>query len=203
MAHSNIDIANAALRLAGGSRITDLDQDGKSAAVTRDLIFEVRDELLGSANWHFARSRQKLSRDSTAPISGYSYAYTLPADWIKTREVYDNDADAGSVDFQEEDHNGVGSIMASAEDLYLVYTKEVIDPNRMTSLFRSAWEAALGQRISPSIANSNTKFVNLDGLAQRLLIKAQSSDAQGGVPRPKPAGSWVNSRFGRQRISPR
>lgn len=203
MPHSETDIANAALRLIGAKRISALTDTGKEAAVMRDLIYEVRDELLGSANWHFARGRQKLGRLSTTPVAGYDYYYAMPVDWLRTRNVYDNDADQAEVEYHEVSINGVYALETPAEDVYIVYTKEVEDPNLMAPLFRTAWEYALAAAAAPALANSNTKFADLTTVAGQKLSKAIAVDAQSGTPPRRNPGSWVTARMGRPRVNPR
>jgi hypothetical protein len=87
---SKVDIANRALRLIGGERITSFTQGTPNANKVTDLYDELVDDLLRYP-WNFATKRVKLAQSSTAPTFEFDHAYTLPSDWIYTVSVHGND----------------------------------------------------------------------------------------------------------------
>lgn len=195
MAVSETDIVNAALRLIAGQRITSLTDGSKNANVANDLYEITRDDLLRSHNWNFATKRTTLARSSTTPTSEFDYGYVLPADWLRTVSVHDNDAGVGTISYREEELSGAGVILSSAETLYIRYVYRVIDPNRLSADFVSALEAALARDMAPGVANASAGRIDqLERRARQALGKAKSSDALGSMPEQRPVGSWVSSR---------
>jgi hypothetical protein len=83
MSISDTSICNMALGRIGATRINDFSDDTESSseAIQCRLHYETtRDAQLRSNLWRFARARETLSANVTAPDFEYSYAYDLPAD---------------------------------------------------------------------------------------------------------------------------
>ena len=192
---SETDIANVALRLVGGTRITSLTQGTPNANAVQDVYEETRDHLL-EFPWNFATERVKLARSSTAPTFGFDYAYALPSDWVFTISIHDNDEGIGIFDYREEQVGSQKVISTDSEDVYMIYTKKETDPNLMTPAFRRALASALARDLAIAIANSNVLEDQLSKRATKDLAKAKSLDAMGSFPEQRPRGSWANSRNG-------
>ena len=193
---SDTDIANVAMRLLKAERITSLTDGTTNANKANDVYTEVRDDLLRAHNWNFATKRQKLAQSSTAPVFEFENAYPLPADWIRTVSVHDNDAGAGVVLHREEEVANQGAIVTSADELWIRYIYRVTDPNRMSADFRTAFSYALALAI-PGIPNlSVSREERLTAEASKRLRRAKHSDAVGSTPERRPVGSWVTVRSG-------
>ena len=192
---SKVGIANIALRLVNGGRITSFSQGNKEANLVSDLYDERRRELL-SFPWNFAGIRVKLARSLTTPTFGFTYAYVLPSDWLYTVSVHDNDAGIGTILYKEEQVGGQNVLLADEEDVYLHYTKDEEDPNLMTASFRRALASSLAADLAIPIANSRGLQQELRGQAKSDLNKAKSQDSQGSFPSSRPRGSWANVRNG-------
>lgn len=193
---SDTDIVNRAMRLLKADRITSLTDGSPNANKANDVYTEVRDSLLRGHNWNFATRRQKLARGSTAPDFEFDNAYPLPADWIRTISVHNNDAGYGTILYREEEVANQGAIVTSADEVWIRYVYRVTDPNRMSADFRKAFAYELALAI-PGIPNlSATREDLLASQARRLVAKAKHSDAVGSAPEHRPAGSWVTARGG-------
>ncbi len=194
---SDTAIANLAMRLLKANRITSLTDGSNNANAANDVFVEVREDLLRSHKWNFAKRRQKLAQSSTAPTFGFDNAYALPSDWLRTITVSSNDAEAGPPPFySEEEVNGQGMIATNVDELWLSYVYRVTDPNRMSADFRKAFAYALTLAI-PGVSNlSAAREVGLREEAKILLNKAKFSDATGSSPERRPTASWVAARGG-------
>ena len=192
---SETDIANIALRLVGGTRITSLTQGTPNANAVQDLYSELRDHLL-EFPWNFTTKRAELARSTTAPGFGYDFAYTLPSDWMFTISVYDNDAGAGTIDYRHEQVASQNVISTSSLQVYLVYAYRETDTNLMPSAFRTALASALARDLAITVANSNVLEDQLSKRATKDLAHAKSLDAMGSFPEARPRGTWSNSRNG-------
>lgn len=192
---SIVGIVNLALKNIGATRISSL-TSGEKNAVSASLIYdEHRQNLLRGHNWNFAQTDVKLARRPTDPIIGFEYAYSLPSNWLRTVDCYDNASGIGSADYVERD----GAIFANSENIWMSYVFDCTDPNRMTADFRMALASDLSIVLAIDIAQSNTLHESWKKQAIKDLIKAKSSDAQGSAPDVRPSGSWVNARNGWRR----
>ena len=190
---SETDIANVALRLVGGTRITSLTQGTPNANAVQDLYSTIRDELM-EFPWNFATKRVELAKSTTAPGFGYDNAYALPSDWVFTISVHDNDESVGTIDFRHEQVGAQNVIATDVNSVFLVYTYKEQDPNIMTPSFRKALSSALARDLAITVANSNVLEDQLGKRATKDLARAKSLDAMGSFPEPRPRGSWANSR---------
>lgn len=196
---SDTDIANVALRLVGQTTITSLTDGSTTANVLDDLYTEVLDDLLRSHPWNFATKRVQLAQSSTAPTFEFDHAYALPADWLRTVSVHDNDAGHGTVLYRMEQVGGQNAIVASSDAIYLRYIHRVTNPNLMSADFRRAFQLALARDLAIPLASSNTMQEQFSREATRVLARARSADAMGGFPELRPRGSWATSRGGFRR----
>lgn len=192
------DVINTAARLVGAEPITSITDGTKTANVASDIYDELRDYLLRSHPWNFATKRVQLARSATAPTFEFDYAYVLPADWLRTISVHDNDAGHGTLFYRMEQVGDQLVLVASSDQVYLRYVARVEDPNLMALDFRRTLEVSLARDFAIPLASSNTLHESLSSQAQRLLAQARSSDAMGGSPEQRPRGSWASSRGGRR-----
>ena len=194
---SETDVANVALRLVGGTRITSFTQATPNANAINDIYSEIRDTLL-EYPWNFATQRVELARLTTAPSFRFDYAYALPADWIYTISVHDNDGGHGTIDYREEQVASQKVFSTDSSAVFLAYVRRETNPNLMPPSFRIALASSLARNLAITIANSNVLEDQLAGRAEKDLAKAKSIDSLGSFPEPRPRGSWANSRSGFQ-----
>lgn len=184
------------MRLLKSTRITNLTDGTNNANAANDVFAEVRDGLLRTHHWNFATKRQKLAQSATAPTFEFDYAYPLPADWLRTIGVYDNDAGYGSVLYREEEVDNQGAIATNSDEIWIRYIYKVTDPNRMSADFREAFAHVLAVAI-PGVPNISVGRIDqLQRRADRLLGKAKHTDALGSSPDRRPPGSWTTVRGG-------
>ncbi|MCK5504214.1 MAG: hypothetical protein KAJ10_03585 [Thermodesulfovibrionia bacterium] len=81
--YSVLGIWNLALGGIGQSKIASLTEQSVPAQQAEIAWPFVRDEVLESADWTFAKTRKALAQNSTDPVQGFSFAYTLPADFLR------------------------------------------------------------------------------------------------------------------------
>lgn len=191
---SDTDVANRAMRLLKANRIASLTDGTKNGNVAIDVFTEVRESLLRGHKWKFNKLFVELSRHATAPTFKYDHAYVLPSNWLRTYSLHDNDIGRGSVDFEEGEIEGVGVLLCSIENAFLKYGYTLVDPNRMSADFRTAFAYALAEAM-PGISNiSGPAWIDLKKDAKDKLRGAKSSDALGQPPDRRPAGSWAATR---------
>ena len=84
---SEIDIANFALSLIGETPIESLDEHSTKSDLLIQIMPFALEGYLSDGDWSFATKRVALAQDANAPLSGYSYQYSLPVDFNHLIEV--------------------------------------------------------------------------------------------------------------------
>ena len=191
---SETDIVNRALRRVSGTRITSLTDGSANANIASDVYEQVFHDMLRGHAWKFATKLTKLARLSAVPTYEFDFAYALPADWLRTVAVHDNDAGSSVVIYREAEIADVGTLLASAEDIWLRYVYKVTDINRAPEDFHTALAMALAEEFAIPVANSNTIYDKAVIAASKALRKAKSADSMGTPADPRTAGSWATSR---------
>lgn len=190
-----VGMCNRALALVKvNKRITALTQtNSKEAEVCALQYTEARDYLLERHDWNFAARRVRLAQDSTTPATEWSYAYSLPGDFIKLTKVADNTNMSGKVRYRLEG----GLILTDAPQLYLKYVRRENDPNLMPPTFRVALEHLLASRLSVALTNNRTQSAELrDEFEKEHLLIAMSADALQDDEDDFPESEWVSARSG-------
>ena len=185
------------MRLLKANRITSLTDGSNNANAANDVFAEVRDDMLRAHNWNFAQKWVKLAKLAATPTFEFDNAFALPADWIRTVSVHDNDAGASAAPLYREGEIGSqGVILSSADEMWMRYIYRVTDANRMAADFRAAFAHALALAI-PGVSNiSAAREERLEKSAEKRLRRAKHADAVGSTPERRPVGSWVTSRGG-------
>ena len=193
---SEVGICNSALSKIGVTQaITSLTEGTKNANACNEQYEKLRDDALRGHVWNFAVQRVKLAQSSTVPAFGYDHQYPLPADWLRTVSVHDNNAGTGALDYRLETEGGDGRvIVTSADEVYLRYVSRVTDPNRMTADFREALALKLAAELAIPIAQSGTLHDRMEASFERKMRRARGTDAIEDSPEEFPAASWVADR---------
>lgn len=195
MAVTAVSICNFALQKVGGDAITAVDDTSVNGARCNDLYEYIRDDLLRGHTWNFATRMVELTVNGTAPVMEFDYAHDLPADWLRTITVHDNDAGLGALQFLEMEVDATRVLATNSEDVYLKYVYQHVTEARWPADFVMAMQLALARDLAVPVANSNTLEERLDRQAATALRKAKSSDALTNPPPRRPLGSWVTSRY--------
>ena len=191
---SQTDLANIALGMIGGTRITQFTDGSNNANEVQNIYDELRDDLTRKHSWNFATKRLKLAQLTEEPAFGFDHAYPLPSDWIKTMSVHDNDDGAGTIVYKTEQVASQICIATDADEVFLRYVSRQIDVNLMPLDFRRALITALARDLAIPVANSNTLRREMADEARQAVAGARSRDGTEGTPERRPRGSWVASR---------
>jgi hypothetical protein len=183
-------IANLALtKLGPGSGyITDFDSDTSVPAQAARRVFDaVRDEVLESHPWRFARKRASLAADTTVPAWGFDQQFTLPSDFLRVLS-FQNDGVAYEVE------DGV-LLCDETAPLYMKYLARVTDTSKFSPTFVSALAARLAVELCSPITKSTTRRDSLWQEYRAMLSMAQRAEAMGAQSETPPDGELLNSRL--------
>lgn len=74
------EFLNDALGQIGASIITGIDDGSTNANYCKRFWPTLRDHMIRSAHWKFAKKRQALAQDAATPAFEFAFQYTLPSD---------------------------------------------------------------------------------------------------------------------------
>lgn len=167
---NKLDIINSALISLGASPVQNTDESAAGQAAEAfwrvSLVATLR-----THPWNFAIRRRVLAPLADAPAFGYSRAFMLPSDWIRTIST---DAD----DYKQES----GMILCDQNSLSLRYVAFVEDPARFDALFSDALAAYLSVKLAVPLTQSASQMDICWKAYQALLKAARSVDAQEDPP---------------------
>jgi hypothetical protein len=187
---SDVSIVNSALRKVGSAVIQSLTSGTPEANAANDLYDPHRLKLLRSHHWNFATKRAALARLAAAPAFGFEYKYQTPSDFLRIVSVHPDDQGISNIEYKLESDD----IHTDAEEVYLRYVANIVDPNLMSPDFREALSLSLAVDFAISIAQSNVLNQNLRDEYQQVLLHAKSADSIEDWAEEEPAGSWWVSR---------
>lgn len=148
---SYVDIANQTLsRLGHFDFITSL-LDASDAAILINKNYEqVRDMVLRSHSWNFAKKRVVLAPSVTVPAFGYGSYFEVPGDWLRTIK----DPDYGYDQFTMEGR----FIRYDSASLDLFYIARITDPNQFDAMFIETYICALAKAICMALTGDKEKY---------------------------------------------
>lgn len=188
---TKFDICNRALRFISARTITTF-ADGTEES---EQCFEHYDrallELLEQYPWNWAA--KLVSLPQTTAVDGWTYAFTMPNDFVREDWVASNNSGLGSATFQRERRAQLMLTDSSVTWLRYVYKHE------NTIYYPANFELALAQRlahyIAPGIKRSRTQQNDLFEMSETSLGLAKSADAMASPVEPMPESSWVTARY--------
>ena len=191
---SVIEICNSALLQLGAQAITSLTENSKNGRLCNARYTTVRDSVFRSHPWNSLVKRQKLAADTTTPIYGFDFQFTLPADCLRVLFL-----DAYDSNYKVEGRK----ILCNESSLFLVYVSQVTDPNEMDVLLRETISAALAADIAYSITANIAIAKQFSEKYQFKISEARHADASEGQntdPTQGPvdqvqAEDFINSRY--------
>ncbi len=187
---SIVGICNSALIKLGQVTIISLTQGDKNANLCDEQFEKMRDELLRSHPWNFAVARVQLAQLSATPAFEFDFAYQMPAGWLRTISVHDNNRGAGQARYRMQ----ARTLLSNATTIYLRYVQIITDPNTMDAQFREALAWKLAADLALPITQSMTTVENMQKGFVAAVSAAKGSDAVEDYPEEEPESDWSLAR---------
>lgn len=201
MAGDRLQIYNLALGHLGERRLATLAENREPRRVLDDLWDQTKNECLEEALWNFMiRASSIDASTSVVPSFGFSYAFRIPDDWVRTVMISTVETFAVPLlDYMEE----TGYWYANWTPIFVRFISNDAaygnDLSRWTANFCKYMSYQLAQYGCKRITGADTMLQGPEGITKRLhkaKIKAKSNDAMNQPPGEMPAGTWVRSRRG-------
>jgi len=181
MALTEEAICNMALGHLGGLRITDLDvDDSTEAELCNDNYEYCRDFVLESRDWTFARKRDEITIDGSAPDFEWKSRFARPADCITLRRLSNDPTDMEKAEPYELEGSW---ILTDTNVLYVIYTEQIID----VTLFSPAFTRALVYFLASVMASALTDNAKIEDILYRKFERTleQAGGRDGVQTRPR------------------
>ena len=172
---SIIDPVNEALGQLGKDPIVDIEDTVDPVAVLCKRYFvSILRTMLRNHDWNFARARVELALNAEAPLFGFGYAFTLPADCFFVRRL--NNIDDPGNTWRIEARN----LLTHMDTAVVEYTRWIDDPNVWDSSFYQAFVTFLAVRLAPAFNVDVAKASDLYKVYQAQEMDAKSVDGTEG-----------------------
>lgn len=186
---SEVGICNEALALLGAASITDLNEAKVEAVLCNRFYGPNRDYVLRDAYWNSARAEAALAPLAAAPLIGWGYKFTLPADPYCLRVIRVENAGypvAHEVRGRE--------LFADFAAVNVLFNKRVSDPNEFDAMLCQAVVFRLAYMLAFPIRRDKPHQEALLQQYQIAKAQAEATDAQESddKPLPRSSGSFTN-----------
>lgn len=184
---SRTSISNRALSKLGQPRVNNITTtDTKAARVINEMYDSLRDAVLAAYPWNFAGKRSTLAPDADAPVWGWGYAYTMPADFLSLVRIN-----------TDPDYEFEGNKILTDEGpvLYIKYTSQVTDEGSFSALFSETFATRIAFEGCEELTQSNTKKATLAQEYELSLKQAYQVDAKENPVVEMEDDEWVTARL--------
>ena len=184
-----VNIANQAIFLCSGKRITSFQDGTTEANAIVEFYDSAKEAVLQDLPWPFANARVEIAEDATPPAFGYAYSFTLPADFLSVVDLYDYTQD------DQWEVEGDKLLSNRPGPLQLIYTKNV-DEGLFTGQFVKCFAAFLASEITMKINESANRQSQMLALYAAHKREAGIHNARNRKPRQiRPPGRLLQSRM--------
>ena len=172
---SNVDIANNALSMLGGSTISSLTENTKNARISNQRFENVRNRVFRAHPWNCLIKRVQLAASSTNPVIEFAKAYPLPADFLRVLKIHNGTTDSVASDMP---YKVEGKFIITDEaTVYLVYVAKDTDPTNYDTYLYEVLAYQLAADMAYAITNNATLAKNLLVDADEKLREARFVDS--------------------------
>lgn len=195
---SEVQIAKLALQHLGDRfDITTLEEASVEAEQVNLIYDEVRDTVLRSHPWKFARKFFSPAYLTAVAPGEWGYMYTYPSDCLRMLRII-NPLGAGKPPIRFEvglNSSGSKVILTNESEITIEYTARITDPNMYDSQFITGLSYRLAQYLAIPITGDRQRMADMQVMADRELGMAMSTDANEGFEEvPLSEAGWIDAR---------
>lgn len=192
---TKLDVYKQAELHIGKSTITALTDDVEARYKFDQAWTGVVEEAFMEGDWNFAKKTSSLSASGSVPVEGWTYAFDLPDDYLRTVAVTPYALWRGGF-YDYVDQGGL--ICANTDSLSLTYISdakvELVDT--WPTMFWRMVAMKLAYETCEALTNGATKQEDLDRRLKVAVRKAKNIDARNEGNQQLGPGSWLRARGG-------
>ncbi len=188
MALTDLEIANQALVRLGASTITSFTENTTEAKTASLFLEPITKMLLSSHPWGFATAQSTLAESGSNPIADYSYAFDLPANFLRVISAGTGLKGRG-LDYRIYQK----TLHSNYEDVVLTY---IFQPSYedFPPFFDQLIVARLAAELCIPITESTSRTKILFDMAEQEFRQAKLIDAQQDTPISMQDFALINAR---------
>ena len=172
---SAVSICSNALLILGDAPVASFGEDNDRTRLITNLYEQKRDAVLRAHTWNCAQKRVVLSPDLVAPAFGWSYAFTIPGDWLRTLSIgTEGDRDPYEME-------GRKILMDSNICLLRYIFRNDVEATWDTLLVDAMTEVMVAT-LAYAITKSSTQQAYAQEIVQKFLKGARAVDGQDNPP---------------------
>lgn len=183
-----VSICSNALLMLGDRPIASFEEAQDRAALASNLWPVVRDSILRSHPWNCAIKRAALAPDVTAPAFDWSYAYTLPEDFLKALSI-------GEMGREGEFRIEGRKLLCDDNPCYLRYVFKNDNPATYDTMLVEVLVAEMAHRMAYAITQSASMVDTMAQKAAMLIRRARAVDGQDDTPEQLGDNPLYEARF--------
>jgi hypothetical protein len=172
---NEVSVANLALAYLKEGPLVSLDENRPAARHVAAQFGSVRDALLRSHPWNFARDVATLAQDPTARAGRFSRVYPLPATCLRVLEVEGLDEDSWTVEtrggLSDDTAPLVPVLCTEATTPKVFFVRTVAEPALWDALFVQVFALELAAVIAPLLGQADAAD-DLEARAMRRMNRA-------------------------------
>ena len=183
---TKVRIVSRAFVKLGRAPINDLETGGDIVAAASDAYDEAVRDVLAWYSWTFATATLRLTRLTATPpsVTGFRYAYQLPADMLQINRPFP----ISNYDLRED------KLYSNVSDLTIEYTFKP-DESRFPYYFTSLLTAKLAADICILVTEDKSQQQALQQETDKLYRIASYLNARSHRPRPAVSNPFLVSRW--------
>jgi hypothetical protein len=172
---SDTAVANFAAGVLDNYAVTAIDENTSLGRFFQREYTFVRDEVLQTYPWAFAKKRALLAANLDVPAFGYASAYQLPTDCLRLLPLtVDGKEDAPSVKYELEGREVLCDVRSV---LPIRYIRQVTNAAEFTPLFARVLGARLAMMAATRITGKSGYFDKASGLYREAITEARLVDS--------------------------
>ena len=189
MALTKFDICSQALIKCGAETITSFNDVTHEANVCSVMYDTIKKSLLYYTFWNFAIRKVQMNRLAETPTDAkFLFSYSLPADVIRIRSIFDEN---GQADFTYKKEGQ--KIFSNNKTAFVEYVQDM-NETTMPSFFVEALVSKVATEINEAITASGSLTQRLAGDFQQKLRASRIADGQENPPQNiMPAGRLIEA----------
>lgn len=180
MTTTDISICAAALQLVGAEEIGSFLDETREARICASIYPTIKQDLLQSHTWRFSTRQEELNRLVATPLFGFSYAYSLPADFL--RLVGKQTPTTKHQIFGNKLYTNLTPVYAN-----LQYD---IDEQYFPAYFVRLIQLEMAAMLAAALLEDENKADKFISFAKNQMIKARNLDSQNNTASSIPAGAF-------------
>ncbi len=166
MSFSSIELCSKALNKIGANSITSFDDDTVESEICESIYLTLKQKLLSLYSWSFAIKTAQLLRANAVQRYDYSYAYTLPIDFLRAIKISSKGKYKIAGNY----------LFCNDEEVELEYIADV-DEEMFSPLFISSFIYLMAAELSISLLNDTSKYSLFYRLFHSEIKEAKSLDS--------------------------